>query len=116
MIVVYVCAVVAAIRRLRSRRQDCFNCTFKQAWLRSGLLAFLVTPSVVGDLWLVVLPGPAALGFALLFPGLFFASGSRLQVLLLILGLYVLPWLACTAIIFYLWRLIRWRRLSRSRT
>jgi hypothetical protein len=29
--------------------------------------------------------------------------------------LYVLPWVACTAIIFYLWRFIRWWRVSHGR-
>jgi hypothetical protein len=49
-------------------------------------------------------------------PGVLFASGARLQLLLMIFVLYVLPWAACTAIIFYLWRFIRWRRVSRGRT
>ena len=83
--------------------------------MRSCVLAFLVTPSFVGDFWLFSFPGPAALGFALLSPGVLFASGQRLELLFMILVFYVLPWAACTAIIFYLWRFIRWRKVSRGR-
>jgi hypothetical protein len=115
MIGFYLCTVVVAIRHLWRRRQGCFSCTYQQAWLRSGLLAFLVTPSLVGDFFLFALPGPAALGFALLSPGVLFASGHRLELLGMILVLYVLPWVACTAIIFYVWRFLRWRRVSRGR-
>jgi hypothetical protein len=115
MVVLYLFTVVVAVRHLWRRRQDCFGCTYRQALVRSGLLAFLVTPSLIGDFFLFVLPGPAALGFALLFPGLFFASGQRLELLLMIVVLYVLPWVACTAIIFYLWRFIRWWRLRHGR-
>ena len=115
MVVLYLFTVVVAVRHLWRRRQDCFGCTFRQALVRSGLLAFLVTPSIVGDFFLFALPGPAALGFALLFPGVLFASGHRLELLTMISVLYVLPWVACTTIIFYVWRIIRWRRLSRGR-
>ena len=115
MIGLYLWTVVFAIRHLWRRRQDCFGCTFRQALVRSGLLAFLVTPSLVGDFFLFALPGPAALGFALLSPGVLFASGHRLELLTMISVLYVLPWVACTAIIFYVWRFIRWKRVSRGR-
>jgi hypothetical protein len=115
MVVLYLCTGVVAIRHLWRHRQDCFTCTCQQAWLRSGLLAFLVTPSLIGDFFLFSFPGPAALGFALMFPGVLFASDHRLELLMMILVLYVLPWVACTAIIFYVWRFIRWRRLSRGR-
>ena len=74
-----------------------------------------MTPSLIGDFFLFSFPGPAALGFALMFPGVLFASDHRLELLMMILVLYVLPWVACTAIIFYVWRFIRWRRLSRGR-
>ena len=115
MVVLYLFTVVVAVRHLWRRRQDCFSCTYRQALVRSGLLAFLVTPSIIGDFFLFALPGPAALGFALLFPGVFFASGQRLELLLMIVVLYVLPWVAGTAIIFYLWRFIRWWRVSHGR-
>jgi hypothetical protein len=115
MVVLYLFTVGVAIRHLWRRRQDCFGCTYRQAFVRSGLLAFLVTPSLVGDFWLFALPGPAALGFSILSPGVLFASGQRLELLLMIVVLYVLPWLACTALIFYLWRFFRWRRMSRGR-
>lgn len=115
MIVLYLCTVVVAIRYLWSRRQYCFGCTYRQALVRSGLLAFLVTPSLISDFFLFALPGPAALGFALMSPGVLFASGHRLELLTMISVLYVLPWVACTAIIFYVWRFIRWRRVSRGR-
>jgi len=108
MIVLYLCTVVVAI-------QYCFGCTYRQALVRSGLLAFLVTPSLISDFFLFALPGPAALGFALMSPGVLFASGHRLELLTMISVLYVLPWVACTAIIFYVWRFIRWRRVSRGR-
>jgi hypothetical protein len=114
MVTLYLCAVVAAVRFLWPERHDCFACTFREAWLRSGVLAFLVTPSLVGDFWLFTFPGPAALGFALLSPGVLFASGHRLDILSLVLMLYVLPWMACTALIFYVWRFMRWRRLGRD--
>ena len=115
MLTLYLCLVVVAIRHLWRHRQDCFTCTLWQAWLRSSVLAFLVTPSLVGDFWLFAIPGPAALGFAVLSPGVLFASGQRLELLTMILFFYVLPWLACTALIFYLWRFFRWRRMSRGR-
>jgi hypothetical protein len=115
MIGLYLCTVAFAIRHLWRRRQDCFGCTFRQGLVRSGLLALLVTPSLIGDFFLFALPGPAALGFALLFPGVLFATGHRLELLTMISVLYVLPWVACTAIIFYVWRIIRWRRLSSER-
>ena len=115
MLVLYLCLVFLATRHLWRHRQDCFTCTFWQGWLRSSLLAFLVTPSLVGDFWLFVLPGPAALGFVLLLPGALFATDQRPELLLLVFVLYVLPWLACTTIIFYLWRFIRWRKMSRVR-
>jgi hypothetical protein len=115
MVVLYLFTVVVAIRHLWRRRQDCFGCTFRQALVRSGLLAFLVTPSLIGDFWLFALPGPAALGFALLSPGVLFASGHRLELLFMISVFYVLPWVACTVIIFYLWRFIRWWKVSHGR-
>src|SRR5476649_1498668 len=111
-ICLYLWTVFVTIRHLWRSRQDCFGCTFRQALVRSGLLAFLVTPSLVGDFFLFALPGPAALGFALLFPGVLFASGHRLELLTMISVLYVLPWVACTTIIFYVWRFIRWWRVS----
>ena len=114
-VTLYLCAVVVAVRYLWPERHGCFDCTFREAWLRSGLLAFLVTPSLIGDFWLFSFPGPAALGFALMSPGVLFASGHRLELMLMILVLYVLPWAVCTAIIFYLWRFIRWWRVSRGR-
>ena len=115
MLTLYLCLVVAAVRHLWRRRQDCLTCTFWQAWFRSSLLAFLVTPSLVGDFWLFILPGPAALGFALMVPSVLFASDQRPELLLLVFVLYVLPWLACTTFIFYVWRFIRWRRMPAGR-
>jgi hypothetical protein len=115
MVTLYFYAVVIAIQHLWRRHQDCFNCTYFQAWLRSSLLAFLVTPSLIGVFWVFALPSPAALGFAFLSPGVLFASGQRLELLMMILVLYVLPWIACTAFIFYVWRFIRWWRMSRGR-
>ena len=115
MVVFYLCTVVVAIRHLLRHRRDCFTCTRQQAWLRSALLAFLVTPSLIGDFFLSALLGPAALGFAVMFPAVLFGSGHRLEVLAIISVLYVLPWVACTAFIFYVWRIIRWRALSRGR-
>jgi hypothetical protein len=44
-----------------------------------------------------------------------FSSGNRLGLLSAVLVLYVLPWAACTAIIFYLWRIVRWWRIGRGR-
>lgn len=114
MVVLYLVTVVVAIRHLWRHRQDCLTCPHSQAWLRSSLLAFLVTPSVMSDFFLFGVPGPAALSFAVFLPGILFASGHRLGVLLLITVLYVLPWMACTVIIFYLWRFIRWWRLNRD--
>jgi hypothetical protein len=114
MIGLYLWTVVFALRHLWRRRQDCFTCTFWQAWFRSSVLAFLVTPSLLGDFFLFVLPGPAALGFALLSPGILFATGHRLELLFMVVVLYVLPWLACTTLIFYLWRFIRWRKHGRA--
>ena len=108
----YVCMIPVAIGFFWSHRRDCFACTYWQAWLRSCVLAYLITPSVVSDFWLFAFPGPAALGFALVFPGVLTATGERLDSLLLILFFYVLPWLACTALVFYLWRFIRWLRMS----
>ena len=115
MVVLYLFTVVVAIRHLWRRRQDCFDCSYRQALVRSSLLAFLVTPSIISDFWLFALPGPAALGFALMSPGVLFASGDRLELLLMITVFYVLPWVACTAIIFYLWRFIRWWRVNHGR-
>ena len=114
-VTLYLCAVVVAVRHIWPERHGCFACTFREAWLRSGVLAFLVTPSLVGDFWLFSFPGPAALGFALLSPGVLFASGHRLELLTMISLLYVLPWAACTVIIFYLWRFIRWWRVKLGR-
>jgi len=115
MFVLYLCSVPLAVHHLWRHRQDCFSCTFWQGWLRSSLLAFVVTPSLIGDFWLFVFPGPAALGFALLLPGVLFETEQRPEMLLFLFVLYVLPWLACTTIIFYLWRFIRWRRISSMR-
>ncbi len=110
----YFAGVVLAVRFIWPERHSCFACTFREAWLRSALLAFLVTPSLVGDFWLFSFPGPAALGFALLLPGVFFAAGHRLEVLTTILVMYMLPWVGCTVLTFYLWRFIRWLRLRRE--
>jgi len=115
MIVFYLCAIVVAVRHLLHHWRDCFTCTYPQAWLRSALLAFLVTPSLISDFFLFALPGPAALGFALMFPAVLFGSGHRLEVLAMISVLYVLPLIAGTTIIFYVWRMMRWRSLSRRR-
>jgi hypothetical protein len=115
MLALYLCLVVVAVRHLWRHRQDCFSCTLWQAWLRSSLLAFLVTPSLVGDFWLFVLPGPAALGFALMLPSVLLATDQRPELVLLVVVLYVLPWLACTTIIFYIWRFFRWRRMNHER-
>jgi hypothetical protein len=78
MLIVYVCTVIGAIVHLCRHRRNCLTCTHWQAWLRSGLLAFLVTPSLIGDFWLFMIPGPAALGFAVMLPGVVFATGHRL--------------------------------------
>ena len=75
----------------------------------------LVTPSLISDFFLFALPGPAALGFALMFPAVLFGSGHRLEVLAMISVLYVLPLIAGTAVIYYVWRMMRWRSLSRRR-
>ncbi len=113
MLLLYLCAVPAAIVYLFYHRRDCLNCTFWQAWLRSSVLAFLVTPSFIGDFWLFAVPGPAALGFALFSPAVIFDNGQRPELLLMMLVLYLLPWLACTTLIFYVWRIIRWRKHGR---
>jgi hypothetical protein len=115
-VALYLWAVLVAIWYLWDTRKDCFTCAYRQAWIRSCLFAFLMTPSLIGNFWLFAFPGPAALGFAIMLPGVFFASGHRMELMMIISVLYVLPWAVCTAVIFYLWRFIRWRRAGRGRT
>jgi len=113
MVAFYLWAVLVAVRHLWRSRNGCLSCTYRQAWLRSALFAFVVTPSVITDFFLFSFPGPAALGFFVLLPGVFLAEGHRMELLLVTSVYYVLPWIACTLLIFGVWWLIR--RLQASR-
>ena len=109
----YLWGVLIAVGHLWGSRKDCFTCTYRQACVRSCVLAFLITPSVITDFWLFSVPGPAALGFLLLLPGLVFAGGHRIDLLLATSEFYLLPWTACSVLIFGAWWLIRRQRLHR---
>lgn len=112
MLALYLLGVVLAIRHLWRSRRDCLTCSFREAWLRSIMLAFLIAPCPA----ISIFPGaPAALNCALLLPGFALLEGQRLK-LLMMMGIFiVLPWLICTVFIFCLWWIIRWWRVGRSR-
>jgi hypothetical protein len=110
MAVLYLWALVRAVLYLWRCRTECFTCTSRQAWLRSGLLAFVITPSVITDFWLFLFPIPAALGFFLVLPWFLLGVPRPLWLLAAILALYALPWIACSALIYGVWRVIHDRR------
>jgi hypothetical protein len=85
-------------RQLRVSRPSRYR-TFLAAYL-----ALSFTPSLIGDLWLIAVPGPALLGFLFLFlpiaVQLFAAPRDIVQYVYATLGLHVAPIIIVFGIIY----------------
>jgi hypothetical protein len=98
-------AVAFAVTFYLWTRKDCDTCNRVRGLRRSALLALAITPSILTDAFIVALPAPALMGFLFMIPALI--SPEHWSILPFIGLLYVLPWLAMTALIFLIWCLRR---------
>ena len=104
-VAVYLVAAAGILWHLFTRR-DCLTCSHKVGLLRSGLLAAVVTPSIITDFFVAAIYTPALIGFLFVVPAIPF-NDQLVQLLRFALLFYVLPWMICTGVIYGVWTILR---------
>jgi hypothetical protein len=87
-------------------RKDCLSCTTRTGLIRSALLAAVITPSLITDFFVSAIYAPALMGFLFVTFSIPFNS-NKIQLLSFALVAYILPWIACTLLIFGGWFILR---------